>query len=169
MLSQKLLDALNEQLNFEYLSAHYYLGMAAYFSNEGLDGFANFFKVQAEEERFHANKFYDYINEMDGRVTIKSIEGVQNEFESIVDVFKTALHHEEIVTKRIYNLMDIATEEREHATISFLKWFVDEQVEEESGMKDKITKIERISDNSHALYMMDEELGARTFTPPAGE
>ncbi|OHW62467.1 ferritin [Andreesenia angusta] len=169
MVSQKLLEALNEQLNFEYLSAHYYLGMAAYFSNEGLDGFANFFMVQAEEERFHARKFYDYINEMDGRVTIASIDGVQNEFESAVDVFKVALHHEQIVTKRIYNLMDIAMEEREHATVSFLKWFIDEQVEEESGMKDKITKLERISDNSHALYMMDAELGARTFTPPAAE
>lgn len=169
MVSQKLLEALNEQLNFEYLSAHYYLGMAAYFSNEGLDGFANFFMVQAEEERFHARKFYDYINEMDGRVNIASIDGVQNEFESPVDVFKVALHHEQIVTKRIYNLMDIAMEEREHATVSFLKWFIDEQVEEESGMKDKITKLERISENSHALYMMDAELGARTFTPPAAE
>lgn len=169
MVSQKLLEALNEQLNFEYLSAHYYLGMAAYFSNEGLNGFANFFMVQAEEERFHARKFYDYINEMDGRVTINSIEGVKNDFESAVDVFNTALHHEQIVTKRIYNLMDIAMEEREHATVSFLKWFIDEQVEEESGMKDKITKLERISENSHALYMMDAELGARTFTPPTAE
>lgn len=169
MVSQKLIEALNEQLNFEYLSAHYYLGMAAYFSNEGLDGFANFFMVQAEEERFHARKFYDYINEMDGRVTITSIEGVQNEFDSPIDVFKGALHHEQIVTKRIYNLMDIAMEEREHATVSFLKWFIDEQVEEEAGMKDKITKLERISGNSHALYMMDADLGARTFTPPAAE
>lgn len=166
MISQKLFDALNEQLNFEYLSAHYYIGMAAYFSNEGLDGFANFFLIQAEEERFHASKFYKFINEMDGRVSINCIEGVKNDFESPVDVFKTALHHEQIVTKRIYNLLDIATEEREHATISFLKWFVDEQVEEESGMKDKITKLERISDNSHALYVMDSELAARSFTTP---
>lgn len=169
MLSKRLLEALNSQLNFEYLSAHYYLGMAAYFSNQGLDGFANFFIVQAEEERFHAKMFYDYINEMDGELAITSIGDVKNSYPSSVDVFKAALEHEQMVTKRIYKLMDIALEEREHATISFLKWFVDEQVEEEAGMKEKITKLERIGNDSHAIYMIDAELGQRAFVPPVAK
>lgn len=167
MLSEKLAKALNEQMNFEFLSAHYYLAMAAYFEDQDLSGFSHFFIVQAEEERFHAMKFYNFINEMDERATIKAISEPKNEFESYIDVFETALTHEKEVTKRIYNLMDIATEEREHATISFLKWFVDEQVEEEASMKNIIKKLQRVGNDSHAIYALDQELSARVFTPPA--
>lgn len=167
MLSEKLAKALNDQMNFEFLSAHYYLAMAAYFEDQDLSGFAHFFIVQAEEERFHAMKFYNFINEMDERATIQSISEPKNEFKSYIDVFETALSHEKEVTKRIYNLMDIATEEREHATVSFLRWFIDEQVEEEATMKNIIKKLQRIGNDSHAIYTLDQELAARIFTPPA--
>ncbi|KGG79494.1 ferritin [Caloranaerobacter azorensis] len=166
MLSEKLLKELNEQVKYELYSAHYYLAMAAYCAEQDLDGFANFFKVQAEEEKFHAMKFFDFINEMDGRVTIQALEEPKNNYESLVDVFKSALEHEKFVTRRIYKLMDIATEEKEHATISLLKWFVDEQIEEENSMKAILKKLERLGDNSHGIYMLDEELAQRTFTPP---
>lgn len=169
MLSEKLAKALNDQMNFEYLSAHYYLAMAAYFEDQDLSGFGHFFIVQAEEERFHAMKFYNFINEMDERATIQAISEPENEFKSYIDVFETALAHEKEVTKRIYNLMDIATEEKEHATISFLKWFIDEQVEEEASMKNIIKKLQRMGNDNHAIYTLDQELAQRIFTPPAGE
>lgn len=169
MLSEKLAKALNDQMNFEFLSAHYYLAMAAYFEDQDLSGFGHFFVVQAEEERFHAMKFYNFINEMDERATIQAISEPKNEFKSYVDVFETALEHEKEVTKRIYNLMDIATEEREHATISFLKWFIDEQVEEEANMKNIIKKLQRIGEDNHAVYALDQELAQRVFTPPVAQ
>ncbi|WP_352419781.1 ferritin [Proteiniborus sp.] len=169
MLSEKLAKALNDQMNFEFLSAHYYLAMAAYFEDQDLSGFGHFFIVQAEEERFHAMKFYNFINEMDERATIQAISEPQNEFKSYVDVFENALEHEKEVTKRIYNLMDIATEEREHATISFLKWFIDEQVEEEASMKNIIKKLQRMGEDNHAIYALDQELAQRVFTPPVAE
>lgn len=166
MLSEKLLNALNDQVNYEFESAHYYLALAAYCADQDLDGFAHFFVIQAEEERFHAMKFYNYINEMDGRVTLTSMNEPKNDFASVIDVFEYALNHEKSVTKRIYNLMDLATEEREHATISVLQWFIDEQVEEEASMKTIIKKLKRLGDNSHGIFMLDQELGQRTFTPP---
>lgn len=167
MLSSKLLAQLNEQISFEFFSSNFYLAMAAYCSYEGLDGFKNFFVVQAQEENFHGMKFFDYVNGMGKRVKISSIPAPLNEYESILDVFSHAYEHEQMVTRRIYDLMDVAMEEKEHATISFLKWFIDEQIEEEATFGGIIRKLERIQDNNNALYMLDAELAARTFTPPA--
>lgn len=166
MLSDKLMNSINGQINFELYSANIYLAMQAYFAANDLDGFANFFKVQIQEENFHANKFFDYVNQMEGRVTIEAMPAPKNEYESVLHVFKEALAHEKIVTQRIYSLMDIATEEREHATISLLKWFIDEQVEEETTFTGLVKRLERIGDDSAALYMLDSELAARVFTPP---
>ncbi len=166
MVSQKLIKGLNDQFNYELLSAHYYLAMAAYCSEQDLDGFATFFKVQAEEERFHAMKFYDYVTEVDGRILITDIKNMQNNFTNMVNVFKSALEHEQSVTKRVYDLMDLAQAEREHATISFLSWFVGEQVEEEANMKAIIKRLERLGNDNHGLFMLDKELGARVFVPP---
>ena len=167
MLSEKLMSALNDQVNFEIYSEYSYLAMAAYCEAQDMAGFANFFKVQAEEERFHAMKFYDYIYQKDGRVLFKDIHQPQNEFKDILDVFKEGFNHEKEVTSRIYNLMDIAMDEREHSTISLLKWFVDEQVEEENSFNTIIKRLQRAIDSPAALYMLDEELATRTFTPPA--
>ncbi|WP_142413630.1 ferritin [Hathewaya massiliensis] len=166
MISEKLFSALNDQINFEFYSSYVYLAMSSYCEDEDLVGFANFFRVQAQEELFHATKMYDYVIEMGGRVILESIEKPESNYDSVLHAFKTALHHERMVTERIYNLTDIATEEREHATISFLKWFIDEQVEEESTFKGIVKQIERSIDNPAALYMLDENLGQRTFTPP---
>ncbi len=167
MLTEKLETELNEQIKYELYSAYYYLSMAAYFDDNDLDGFSNFFKVQAEEEQFHAMKFYNFINEKGGRVTLKAIDQPPANFESIADVYKKALEHEQFVTKRIYTLMDLAMEEREHATISFLKWFVDEQVEEEDTMEGILKKVERVGEQGQGILMLDNEMAQRTFTPPA--
>lgn len=169
MLSEKLERELNEQIKHEFYSAYYYLAMAAYFDDQTLDGFSNFFKVQAEEEQFHAMKFYNFINEKGGRVKLEAIDQPPSEFDSIADVFSKALEHERFVTKRIYKLMDIAKEEREHATISMLQWFVDEQVEEEDTMETYLKQVQRLGEQGSGIYMLDKELAARTFTPPAAE
>jgi ferritin len=166
MLSERLLTALNEQVNFEYYSEYAYLALAAYCEAQDLKGFANFFKVQAQEERFHATKFFNYINQVGGRVYFKGMPEPKNEFEDVLAAFRSGLAHEKEVTKRIYNLADIASEEREHGTISFLKWFIDEQVEEEDNFNTFIKKIQRIGDNTAALYMLDDELATRVFVPP---
>lgn len=165
MLSEKLLKALNEQMNFEFESAHIYMAMAAWCSHESLDGFANFFLVQAEEERYHAMKFYTYINDRGKRATITGFQTPQNDFESILDIFEHAYQHEQKVTKSIYHLSDIALDEREHATIQFLKFFLDEQVEEESMFDSIIQKLKRIQNDNNALFMLDDEFAKRTFTP----
>lgn len=167
MLSEKLVKVLNEQIKFEMYSENLYLAMAAYCASEDLAGFSNFFRVQAEEEKFHAMKFFDYIIEMNGRAEISPIEQPANTYSSVLDVFKKAYEHEQLVTKRVYGLMDAAVDEREHATISFLKWFVDEQIEEESTFSNLVKKLERIGEEGHGIYMMDDELAKRVFTPPA--
>jgi ferritin len=140
--------------------------MAAYCASEDFDGFSNFFKVQAEEEKFHAMKFYNYVNEMNERVVLEGMADPQNNFKSLLDAFEVSLEQEKLVTSKIYNLTDIATEEREHATISLLKWFIDEQVEEESLFTGIIKKLKRIKDDPASLYILDTELAARVFVPP---
>lgn len=169
MLSERLEKELNLQVKYELFSAHYYLAMAAYCESQDLAGFGNFFKVQAEEEKFHAMKFFDFINEMDGRVKMMGLEEPENDYESLSNVFSSALEHEKFVTGRIYKLMDIAVEEREHATISLLKWFVDEQIEEEKNMKNILTKLQRLGEDSHGIFMLDQELAQRVFVPPVAQ
>jgi ferritin len=166
MLSETLHNALNDQMNFEFYSAHTYLAMAAYCTSEDYDGFANFFLVQAEEERFHAMKFYNFINDLGYRATIQGFKSPENNFSSVLETFKTALLHEKEVTRRIYELSDIALDEREHATMAYLKWFIDEQVEEESTLDTIIHKFQRIENDSNAIFMLDAELANRTFTAP---
>lgn len=167
MMNETLSNALNEQMNFEFYSAHVYLAIAGYCSGESLDGFANFFIVQAEEERFHAMKIYKFLNDRGKRVSLTGMETPQNEYASILEAFEHAYQHEQIVTKRIYHLSDLALNDREHATMQFLKWFVDEQVEEEAMFDSIIHKLKRIDKDSNAFFMMDAEFAQRTFTPPA--
>ncbi|ADU29472.1 ferritin [Evansella cellulosilytica] len=165
MLSKKLVKGLNDQMNYEFYSAHVYLATAAYCSNESLDGFANFFLAQAEEERFHAMKFYNFINDMGERAEIKGMDTPNNSFSSILETFQKSLDHEKEVTQRIYKLADMALDEREHATMTFLKWFIEEQVEEEATFDNIIQKLKRIDDDSNAFFMLESELGKRTFSP----
>ena len=166
MISKKLFEELNKQVTYEYFSSHLYLAMEAYCASLNLDGFANFFKVQVEEERAHAKMFFDYINRMNGDVIIEGLDKPDANFKNLHDVFKKGYEHEQFVTSRIYLLMDIASEEREHATISFLKWFVDEQVEEEESFFGIMKKLEMIGENVSALYALDQELAQRVFVPP---
>lgn len=167
MLSQALLDKLNDQMNYEFYSSQVYLAMAAYCSAESFDGFANFFIVQAEEEKFHAMKIFHFINTLGKRAVVSGMKDPSNEYGSLLDAFEQAYEHEQTVTRRIYDLSDIALNEREHATINFLKWFIDEQVEEESTFDSIIQKLRRIDKDSNAFYMLDAELAKRTFTPEA--
>ncbi|MCM1992284.1 ferritin [Oceanirhabdus seepicola] len=167
MISENLFKELNTQIGFEFYSANLYLAMAAYCSSQDMDGFANFFRVQAEEERFHAMKIYDYINDMGGRVNIGAIDEPINEYSSMLDCFEKAYAHEKSVTKRFYDLISLATDEKEFATISFLQWFIDEQREEESTFNKLMKKLQRNKDNSAGVYMIDTELATRTFVVPA--
>lgn len=169
VMNETLSKALNDQMNFEFYSAHVYLAMAAYCSGESLDGFANFFIVQAEEERFHAMKIYKFLNDRGQRATLQGMDTPQNEYGSILEAFEHAFGHEKIVTRRIYDLSDIALNDREHATIQFLKWFIDEQVEEEAMFDSIINKLKRIDKDSNAFYMLDSEFAQRKFTPPVAE
>ncbi|HHX59251.1 MAG TPA: ferritin [Epulopiscium sp.] len=169
MLSDKLLNALNEQITHELYAAHLYMSMAGFCAGNDLDGCANFFLVQAEEERFHAMKFFHFINDKDGHITFDALENPHTSYDSVLNVFESALAHEKIVTSKIYDLMDIATSEREYATISFLNWFVDEQVEEEATFTSWVQKLKPAMKDESMLLMLDMELAKRVFTPPAAE
>ncbi len=167
MISEKLLKGFNDQLKYEFEAANIYLAMAAYCKSEDLDGFANFFIVQAEEERFHAMKFFNFINEIGERIIMSGYDDPNNSFESLEDAFTAALKHEQKVTGQINNLMSIALEDKNYSAINFLNWFIDEQIEEESMFSGLIAKLKRIGDNSSGIYMLDNELAQRTFVPPA--
>ena len=162
MASEKLLGALNDQFNFELLSGYYYVAMAAHCSAENMNGMAHFLNEQAKEEYEHAMKFYSFINDMDGRVLTQAMEQPKNDYNSLLEVFQAALHHEQLVTTRIYNLLEMAKEEKCYATEHFLQWFVEEQLEEENSMKDIIFALEGIDGKFHGLYLLDKELGRRS-------
>ena len=166
MISQKMIDAINEQINKELFSEYLYLSMAAYLEGEGLSGFSNFMKVQVQEERFHAMKFYNYVNEQGGRVILEQIDKPQTDWESPLKVFQDALEHEKKVTASIYNLMDIALKLNDHASKGMLQWFVDEQVEEEASMDKYVNMLSMIGNEANGLFMLDTKLAARVFTPP---
>ena len=164
-LNEKLEKAINDQLNFEIESAHIYLAMAGYVATLGLEGFESWMFVQYEEELSHAKKFIQYINERGGRVNITGFETPRNDFESLLDVMEVSLGHEKIVTARINNIMSIAHEVKDYAAISFLQWYVTEQVEEEDNFSKLIDKIKLVKDAG--LYMLDKEVGTRVFVPIA--
>jgi ferritin len=167
MLSKKMEAALNEQLNKEIYSAYLYMSMSAYSTHIGLKGFANWFMVQYQEEMVHAMKFYDYINDQGSQVKLMAIDAPPTEFTSPLDMFEKTLKHEQFVTKRINDLVDLAINEKDHATNIFLQWFVTEQIEEEANDNDIIAKLKLVGKKGDALLMLDRELAARVFTPPA--
>ena len=166
MIGKKMEKALNEQVNAEMYSAYLYLSMESYFKSLNLNGFANWMRVQTQEEMFHAMKMYDYINERGGRILLKKIEGPQTEWESPIDVMKAVCKHEQKVTNLINDLMDLALSEKDHAANSFLQWFVNEQVEEEASADEIVKQLQLMENAPGGLYMMDKELGQRVFTPP---
>jgi len=167
MISQKLQDAINVQINREFYSEYLYLSMEAYFRSNNLDGFANFFHVQTQEEHAHGMMLYNFLIDREGIVKLKQIEAPQSDFTSAIDVFAKTLEHERFVTKSINELMDLALKENDHAAVSFLKWFVDEQVEEEATDSKILARLKLINGEGHGMLMIDSELAARTFTPPS--
>ncbi len=163
MIKEKMLNALNEQINAEQYSSLLYLSMSAYFSNMGLPGFANWMYIQFQEEMTHANKFFKYVIERGGKVELKSIAQMPVEFNGVIDVFEKTQAHEQHVTALINNLVDIAIEERDHACQSFLKWFVDEQVEEEANVQEILDTLKLINGQGNGIFMLDREMRQRVF------
>jgi ferritin len=166
MLSSKLQTELNNQMNNEFFAEYEYLSMAAYFHSINLDGIANYFHVQAQEEHFHAMKIFHFILDKGGKVELQQISKPDVTFSSPVAVFEKALAHEQKVTKSINDLMDEAIKENDHAVNSFLKWYVDEQVEEEALASKNLGKMQLINGQGEGLLILDQEYSSRTFTAP---
>lgn len=169
MVNEKMEKALNAQLNAEMYSGYLYLSMAAYFEDEGLNGFANWMRVQAQEELDHGMKFYDYIIRRGAKVVLEEIEKPQTEWDSTLAAFEHVLSHEQLVTSLINNLVDLAIVEKDHATNNFLQWFVEEQVEEEENAMEILGKVKLAGDSSQIIYMLNDEFATRTYTPSTGE
>ncbi len=161
--NEKVLDLLNKQMNFEFYSAHVYLGMASYCSSLGLDGFESWFKVQYQEEVAHAMKFFDFINSRGGRAVISNFGDINNEYGSLEKVLNAALAHEQLVTSKIQSIAKVALDSADLTSFSFIQWFIDEQVEEEETLSDLIGDVERVGEGS--LYLIDKELATRVFVP----
>nr|6TXK_A Chain A, Ferritin [Thermotoga maritima MSB8]6TXK_B Chain B, Ferritin [Thermotoga maritima MSB8]6TXK_C Chain C, Ferritin [Thermotoga maritima MSB8]6TXK_D Chain D, Ferritin [Thermotoga maritima MSB8]6TXK_E Chain E, Ferritin [Thermotoga maritima MSB8]6TXK_F Chain F, Ferritin [Thermotoga maritima MSB8]6TXK_G Chain G, Ferritin [Thermotoga maritima MSB8]6TXK_H Chain H, Ferritin [Thermotoga maritima MSB8] len=161
VISEKVRKALNDQLNREIYSSYLYLSMATYFDAEGFKGFAHWMKKQAQEELTHAMKFYEYIYKRGGRVELEAIEKPPSNWNGIKDAFEAALKHEEFVTQSIYNILELASEEKDHATVSFLKWFVDEQVEEEDQVREILDLLEKANGQMSVIFQLDRYLGQR--------
>jgi len=159
MLSPKMQEALNAQVNAEFSAFYTYLSMSAFFEAESLSGFATWMLHHAEEEQMHAMKIYNFINERGGQVELRGLGDPKTKWDSPLAAFEDALEHERKVTYLINQLVNLAIEENDHATNSFLQWFVDEQVEEEKVVDDVIQDLKRVGDSNLAIFMLDRELG----------
>jgi ferritin len=162
VLSQKLQDAINEQINSEFYSAHLYLSMAAYCDTLSLGGFAHWLKMQYSEELEHALKLFDFITDRGGRVVLQAIDQPPIEFESVASVMQMALEHERKVTAMIDSLYELALDERDYSAHVLLEWFVDEQVEEEKNVAEVIKHLEMVGDDGTGLLILDSRLGTRS-------
>jgi ferritin len=166
-MNERLEKMINDQMNFEMYSAYIYMAMAAYCDSIDLQGFAHWFKMQTQEEMYHSIKMYNYLVDRQARPFFQQIPAPRKEWGNVKEAFIDALDHERIVTGRINDIATAAHEERDHATISFYNWFVDEQVEEEASVDSVIKKLNLINNSGDGLFMLDKELGARVFvTPP---
>lgn len=168
MISEKIEKLLNEQIQKEFYSAYLYISFEAYFASRNLDGFAHWFRVQAMEERDHALIFFNYLNQVGGRVRLQQLDAPEWDFKSIGDAMEKQLEHERFITSSIYNIADSAIEERDHKTNSFLKWFIDEQAEEEANAEQNLSKVRLVGENDgRGILMLDAEMAARVYTIPA--
>lgn len=167
MISPKLQDAINAQINAEFWSAYLYLSMAMHFESQGHSGVANWFRIQFKEEQAHAEIFMNYLNSRGGRVILKPIDEVPQSWESPLAAFEATLAHEEKVTALINNIYALAEAEHDYATRGKLDWFVSEQVEEEETAQGLIDRLKLIGDNGLALYMLDQELATRVYNVPS--
>lgn len=168
MISKRLEEAINKQINAELYSSYLYGSMAAYLDHTSLPGFSNWMRVQVKEELTHALKFYAFLNDRGGRVLLQAIDGPPRDWDSPLAVFEQVYQHEKKVTRLINELMDLATEEKDHMARELLQWFVAEQVEEEASADKIVQDLKRIGDSGHGLLMIDRELATRVFNPPPG-
>ena len=166
MINKKLEKAINGQINAETYSAYLYWSMSAALEEMSLPGFANWMRIQAQEEMTHALKFFHHIVERGGRVTLTAIDGPPTAWKDVEAIIKNVQKHESHVTGLINSLMDLALSEKDHAAAMFLQWFVTEQVEEEASVQDILGKLKVAGTTSAALYMLDREMAQRVFVPP---
>lgn len=166
MIKEPVRKILVEQVNKEFYSAYLYLSMSTYFANAGLLGFANWTRVQTQEENAHAMLMYDFLISRGEKVELSSIQAPPNDWNSPLKVMEEILKHEEYVTGLINNIICVAEENKDRATMSYFNWFVDEQVEEEANSQDIIAKLKLIGDDKSALYLLDKDLSARVFVQP---
>lgn len=166
MISEKMAVAINEQINKEFYSEFLYLAMKSYFSKLNLQGFVNWFDVQVQEERAHAFGMYDYLIERGGNIELLTIDKPVVEGNTPIEVFEHVLRHEQYVTSRINHLLDVAEEEKDRAAISFLDWYLKEQVEEEANVGRVLATLKLIGDDKNALLSFDKDLAARVFNAP---
>ncbi|MBR6793608.1 MAG: ferritin [Clostridia bacterium] len=166
-MNQKVHELLNQQINKEFYSAYLYLDFSNYFDAKGLDGFANWYMIQAQEERDHAMLFYQYLQNESQTVTLDAIAKPDKVFTCDMDVLKAGLEHEEYVTSLINDIYAAAYDVKDFRTMQFLDWFVKEQGEEETNANDMITKMELFGSDPKSLYMLNQELAARVYSAPS--
>ena len=166
-MNERVHELLNDQINKEFYSAYLYLQFSNYFSARGLDGFANWYKIQAEEERDHAMLFYQYLQNENQAVTLEAIAKPDVEIREDMDALKAGLKHEEYVTSLINDIYAAAHEAKDFRTMQFLDWFVKEQGEEETNANDLITKMELFGTDPRGLYLVNQELAARVYSAPS--
>jgi len=165
MLSKKMQEALNAQINAEYYSSYLYLSMAAYCESSNLKGFGHWFQIQGQEEMVHVMKFFNYVLDRKGAVKLNAIEGPPAKWESPQAVFEAALSHEQHVTSLIHKLAELAAAENDHATATLLQWFINEQVEEEAAADAIVEQLKLAGGTPAAMFMIDRELATRTLAP----
>ncbi|MCP4178219.1 MAG: ferritin [bacterium] len=164
-MDSKMMDAINEQINFELYSSYIYLSMSAYFKNLNLNGFAHWMEIQVQEELAHAMKLFNFLEDRNGEVTLEAIEKPKSSWNSPLDAFQDAYKHEQIVTSRINNLVDMALTQKDHATNAHLQWFISEQVEEESNFCTIVQQISLAEKSPGGFFLLDKEFAQRVFTP----
>ena len=167
MLDEKVVALLNQQVNKEFYSAYLYLDFSNYFKAAGLDGFANWYMIQAQEERDHAMLFYQYLQNENATVTLEAIAKPDKVFSSHMSVLEAGLEHERYVTSLINEIYGAAYDVRDFRTMQFLDWFVKEQGEEETNANDLISKMELFGQDPKSLYMLNQELAARVYSAPS--
>ncbi|HBA48045.1 MAG TPA: ferritin [Lachnospiraceae bacterium] len=166
-MDSKVSALLNDQINKEFYSAYLYLDMANFYSRKGLDGFANWYEIQAKEEQDHAMLMYQYLHNNGETVTLEAIAKPDKAFETLMDPLKAGLEHEKYVTSLINTIYEAAQEVKDFRTTQFLDWFIKEQGEEEKNSMDLITKMELFGDDARSLYMLNSELAGRTYSAPS--
>ncbi len=167
MIHENVAALLNNQINKEFFSAYLYLHFANYYSAEGLDGFANWYKIQAQEERDHALLFVEYMQNNDLPVTFEAIDKPDEVLDSHMVPLKAGLKHEQYVTDLIHTIYAAAKEKNDFRTTQFLDWFVMEQGEEEKNANDLIRKMELFGGDTKGLYLLDQEMATRVYSPPS--